>query len=289
MNSISFNLSGKIDKQTVEVLSIVKGIADSLGVRSFIVGAIARDLVLKYCYGTESTRRTEDIDFGVEVVDWNEFEKLTKALLETGKFFSTRQKHRFLFDRIFIDIVPFGQITDENLRLSWPPEHETIMSMVGFEEAYVNSLVLRLSSDPDLDIRVPSIPGLALLKMISWDDGERERDAEDLYFILRNYEGAGNTERLYGKEQEILIEESFDTEAAGVRLLGRDMAKIAEPETFKTLMRIVETGITEEGGFKLALSITRNIPLSRSDENKFERVLLLLGKLKQGLTEGKAT
>ena len=32
---------------------------------------------------------------------------------------------------------PFGPITDENKKISWPPEHEIIMSLVGFEEAYL--------------------------------------------------------------------------------------------------------------------------------------------------------
>ena len=64
MNNILFDLSGKIDRQTIDALAAVKKIADSLNIRFFIVGATARNIILKHCYGIESSRRTEDIDLG---------------------------------------------------------------------------------------------------------------------------------------------------------------------------------------------------------------------------------
>ena len=69
MSNILFDLSGKIDQQTVAALSAVKGIADSQGIPFFVVGASARDLILKHCYGIEPPRMTADIDLGVEVAD----------------------------------------------------------------------------------------------------------------------------------------------------------------------------------------------------------------------------
>ena len=56
-----------------------------------------------------------------------------------------------------IDILPFGPITDEDKKISWAPEHEIIMSMVGFEEAYECSITVRLSSDPVLDIKLSTM------------------------------------------------------------------------------------------------------------------------------------
>ena len=98
------------------------------------------------------------------------------------------------------------------------------MSMVGFEEAYEHSITFRLSSDPKLDIKLASLPGLAIMKLISWNEKypNRKRDADDLLFIMNRYEEAGNTERLYGEDLFLLQEEKFDTKLAGTRLLGRD-------------------------------------------------------------------
>lgn len=71
-----FDLSGKINPQTVAALSAVRGIADAQGISFFVVGASARDFILKHCYGIEPPRMTTDIDLGVEVANWEQFNKL---------------------------------------------------------------------------------------------------------------------------------------------------------------------------------------------------------------------
>ena len=86
MSRILFDLSGKIDHLTVAALSAVKSIADSNSSPFFVVGALARDFILKHCYGIEPRRRTGDIDLGVQVADWAHFHKFTEALKATGKF-----------------------------------------------------------------------------------------------------------------------------------------------------------------------------------------------------------
>jgi predicted nucleotidyltransferase len=109
MSRILFDLSGKIDHLTVAALSAVKSIADSCDSPFFVVGASARDFILKHCYGIEPSRLTTDIDLGVKVADWAHFHKLTDALKATGKFLpDERQKQRYHFESVLIDIVPFG-------------------------------------------------------------------------------------------------------------------------------------------------------------------------------------
>jgi len=242
MSNISFNLSGKIDQQTVDALSTVKEVVDSLHTPFFIVGASARDFILKHCYGIEPPRMTRDIDLGVELGSWAQFNQLTESLMATGKVTSSSERHRFRFDSVLIDIVPFGSITDENKRISWPPEHEIFMSMLGFKDAFEYSIIVRLSSDPLLDIKLPTLPGLALMKIISWKEAypERKKDAEDLMFIMHKYEEAGNLERLYREEHDLLEEESFDTRLASIKLLGKDMGKISHSDTLQTVRTILD-------------------------------------------------
>ena len=50
MKNISFDLSGKIDQQTVNALLAIKKEADTLNIPFFVVGAFARDIILKHCY-----------------------------------------------------------------------------------------------------------------------------------------------------------------------------------------------------------------------------------------------
>jgi predicted nucleotidyltransferase len=284
MSNISFDLSGKIDQQTIAVLSVVKKVADSLSIPFFIVGASARDIILKHCYGIEPPRMTRDIDLGVEVASWKQFSQLTESLLSSGKFSATSERHRLRFDSVFIDIVPFGAITDEKRRISWPPEHEIFMNMAGFKEAYEYSVRVRLSSAPELDIKLPTLPGLVLMKLISWKEGypERQRDAEDLLLIMQKYEETGNFERLYEKEQSLLEEEHFDTRHAGIRLLGRDMAMMADPYTLDTVRAIVSEETGQRSQYRLITDMIRG---ALGSNTEFDEILSQLEKLRQGLVE----
>jgi len=284
MSNILFDLSGKIDQQTVAVLSVVKKVADSLTIPFFVVGASARDIILIHCYGLQTPRMTKDIDLGVEVASWQQFNQLRESLLSTGKVSPTSKLHSLKFDSVLIDIVPFGAITDERRRISWPPEHEIIMSLVGFKEAYEYSLTVRLSSNPELDIQLPTLPGLALMKLISWKDGypERQRDAEDLLVIMQKYEKAGNFDRLYEKERSLLEEESFDTRYASIRLLGRDMAIMAEPFTLDTIRTILDAETGQLSQYRLVTDMIK----SRFDfDPEFDEILPLIEKLRQGLVD----
>jgi predicted nucleotidyltransferase len=285
MSSILFDLSEKIDQQTVAALFAVKGIADSQGIPFFVVGASARDFLLKHCYGIEPPRMTTDIDLGVKVADWEQFNKLTDALKTTGRFLPDKMQHqRYHFDSVLIDIVPFGPITDKNQRIAWPPEHEIFMSMVGFKEAYEYSITVRLSTTPELDIKLPTLPGLALMKIVSWREKypERRKDAEDLLLIMHKYEDAGNFDRLYDKEQDLLQEEEFNTRNAGIRLLGQDMAKIADAETLSVVEGILDNEIGEQSQYKLITDMIRG---SLSYEDRFDETLQQVEKLRKGLSE----
>jgi predicted nucleotidyltransferase len=284
MTSILFNLSGKIEKPIVDALYLLKRIADSLGIPFFVVGAFSRDLILKHGYCIEPRRKTGDIDLGVEVANWEQFEKLKESLIETGHFCLTPEKHRLRCGIVLVDILPFGPITDEDKKISWPPEHEIIMSVAGFEEAYKHSITVRVTSDPDLDLKLASLPGLAIMKLISWKEKypNRKRDAEDLLFIMNKYEEAGNTERLYGEDLSLLQEENFDTKVAGSRLLGRDMAKISDPRTVQILRGILDAETEELSQYKLATHMIREAGMA---ETKFDEILLQLEKLKQRIVE----
>jgi hypothetical protein len=51
MTNTSLDISGKIDEETVRALARVMAAADSMGISFFIIGALARDILLKLYYG----------------------------------------------------------------------------------------------------------------------------------------------------------------------------------------------------------------------------------------------
>ncbi len=106
MTSISHNLTGMIDEKTVKILSEIDAIARDLKLAFFIVGATARDILLQHAHGIRTTRATLDVDIGVFVTDWDQFQILKEALVNTEKFSLTRQAQRLCFeDELLRDII----------------------------------------------------------------------------------------------------------------------------------------------------------------------------------------
>jgi predicted nucleotidyltransferase len=286
MNNISIDISDKIDPERVAVLRSIKDVAEALNIPFFVVGAFAREVIFEYIHQIPSPRITEDIDIGVEVASWEEYQLLKTTLLEREILTETKTHHRFVANEssIIVDILPYGGITDETKRISWPPDHDMVMSMMGFEEAYRSALNVRLSNKPVLEIPLPSVPALAILKIISWADAypTRERDAQDLLFILENYDATGIEAQLYDAYVPLLTEEEYDTRLASVRLLGRDIAHLCAPDTTNTLTTILTRETDEEQGFKL---LTQMVKGTSFQGVKFEAALQLLKKLMQGMHE----
>ena len=86
MSNISLDLSNKLPVEQVNIIRHVVRAAESHHLRSFIVGAQARDLLLQYVYDLPVHRATNDIDFGIIVESWDEFTKLRDDLIIDKNF-----------------------------------------------------------------------------------------------------------------------------------------------------------------------------------------------------------
>jgi predicted nucleotidyltransferase len=172
-------------------------VTTELDIAFFVVGAFARDLILNTLYGIAVKRATEDIDCGIQVQSWEQFEQLKASLIETGHFNpDEKQQQRLKYrDQVKIDIVPFGAI-EENGVIVWPDE-ETVMITLGFDEAYKDTITVRLAED--VEISICSLAGLALMKLIAWNDRrfQYRKDAQDLGLLMMTYLDAGNNDRSF--------------------------------------------------------------------------------------------
>ena len=61
----------------------------------FVIGATARDLIVRQLVGIASSRRTRDLDLAIAIADWSAFNTITEALLTRGLMKDPRMKHRF--------------------------------------------------------------------------------------------------------------------------------------------------------------------------------------------------
>ncbi len=283
MTDISFNLSGKINQILVNILGSIQEATTARGIPFFVVGATARDLLIQHGHNIFVGRGTLDLDIGVEVAGWEEFQQLKDALIESEKFAPTKEPHRLTYGDYLVDIVPYGGVSTDSQQICWPPDHQVMMNIMGFQEAYDSGVTVRLSADPPLDVKVPTIPGMALMKLISWDDDypHRSKDAEDLLFFMVNYAEAGNVDRLFDEESKLLEQEGFDLTLAGIRLLGGDMAAMANKETGEAVAMILLQEVDERQRCRMITDMLRGSRIG----NRFDETMLKLKKLTGGFTE----
>ncbi len=77
-----------------------------------VVGASARDIFMHHVFDFKIKRATLDIDFGIELSDWDLFEDLKNNLLQAG-FSKSETPHKlFSPSGMRVDIIPFGQIEE---------------------------------------------------------------------------------------------------------------------------------------------------------------------------------
>ena len=93
-----------------------------------------------------------------------------------------------------------------------------------------------------LATRVPSIPALALLKLLTWWDrrARTTRDAIDLATMIDWYSSGTYVDHLYDEEMEVLARHDFDPALAGAWLLGSHMPGLLDNAGMGALLRIVE-------------------------------------------------
>ncbi len=243
MTSISLDISGKVEPHIVELLKTVSEVLAELEIPYVVVGAYARDLVLHYGYGADIQRATDDVDFAIEVPDWNAFSVIKDALIEKG-FGTTKRQHRLISSAdTVIDIVPFGSIEDEQANIAWPPSGEVKMNVLGFNEACDNAEWIKIQTKPELNIPVATPIGMSLLKIIAWTDRYsdlRKKDAKDIVYLLSTYEIIPEvTDTLY-KDTQIIETYDWDITQAAACLLGQRARKIAKENTVKVIESLVK-------------------------------------------------
>jgi len=170
-----------------------------------LVGATARDLLLYHVYGHTVTQATCDLDFAILVDSWERFANVKQLFLDAPGFTDKGRIMQRLFYKpdsesfeVIIDSIPFGKLESANRTIAWPPEAEIGMNVAAFSEVFTSSLVVEIK--PDLLIPLPSLAGLAILKLFAWLDRHEERDVQDIRKLLETYADAGNFDLLYEEE-----------------------------------------------------------------------------------------
>ncbi len=220
------DLSDKVELRWMSaILSDARDAAPDVDL--LVVGAMARDLLLHYGYGVPIARATTDIDFGLAVAGWKEFQQLRDSMLSSEHFTSGRPGNHRLVHRggIPLDLIPFGGVERADGTIMWP-EDDSVMGVLGYGEARATAVEIIL---PDKQsVAAVCLPMQAILKLMAWSERHTytpKKDASDLFLVLSNYLNDENTKRIYDVGAHLFDSDEFDYQVAGAWLAGYDAAE----------------------------------------------------------------
>lgn len=252
----------------------------------FLVGAVARIILLENVHGLRAGRATSDVDFAFALDHWEQFQEIKTTLLENPRFNASEKLAHRLFFRApglehpcKVDLIPFGGVETSPNIITWPPDMVIMMNVAGFSDAFAAAVSVEVS--PGVDIAVASLPGIAILKLFAWADRRQEnpKDALDLLTLLRSYHEAGNENRIYEDASALAALEAvdYDPEHAGAWLLGNDAATIASTATVAGLEALLN-GATKD---RLVEDMSRGM---KGRDDSLEHARRLLEQFTQGFT-----
>ncbi|NED44084.1 hypothetical protein G3I65_29585 [Amycolatopsis sp. SID8362] len=205
------DLSASADPEVLlaaKALARVDVAARTAGLDYLVVGATARTILSLGLVGRSPERATRDVDIAVEICTWDDFERLVGELDRHGD-----SVHSFLVEGVEVDVLPYGGIEREDRTILWPDDVR--MNVRGLSEAVASAETVVLPGG--LTVRVPSVPALALLKLLT------------PYLDL-----------LYEEKLELLGRHHYDPALAGAWLLGSQIPGLLDDEGKNALLRIVE-------------------------------------------------
>ena len=231
-----------LDAKSVALLEAVAKTAGELGIEWMVTGAAGRVLLLEGVYELPHGRATRDIDLGIMVANWDQYQALVNRLRQDDRFRpDPKQQQRLRFgDDGMLDLVPFGGIESSDRLIRWPPGNDFVMSVVGFREAHAGTVNVKLDG---LTVPVINPVGLVLLKLVAWSERHRtqpRKDAADLAYVLRHFSTILTEQVLFDEYFDAVEASGFDVDLAASWVLGREIAMLAETDARAFVLKLLE-------------------------------------------------
>ena len=247
MSVTLLELRRPLDPQFVALLSDLDSVLRVREIPYLLSGAMAREILLHYGFGCPPGRRTTDMDFGVTVRDWAAYGDLKNALVASGRFMEIPKKVQRLIHRnpktgaeTQVDLVPFGGVASADGSIAYPPDHDHVMRVLGYDEAL--RCAIHLQVEQFFTIPVASAVGQMILKMVAWEDRAsrtKGRDAVDMMELLRNYAATLSNEELYDTYPEAMELHEFQQDPAAAWILGKRVSEQVDDSLHSTLTHIL--------------------------------------------------
>lgn len=248
MTNTWLNLRKPLDPSVQDLLGDLDDLLRGLGIPYLMTGAMAREILLHHAHGCARGRRTTDVDFGVIVPTWKDYANLLDSLEASGHFQRDgKQLQRLLHENAktgvitAVDLVPFGAIASLDGVLSWPPEGDVVMRVLGYEQALKTAIQVRL--DEHHALPMVSAVGLAILKIVAWLDRGKQtggKDAIDFIELLMNHHYTLSDEELWDDYPEAMAIYEQQQELAAAWILGQQLRDEADEPLFEVIQGIFQ-------------------------------------------------
>lgn len=244
---------------------------------ALIIGAFARDFLFYHLNGITTGRATNDMDFSIKMISWNDFNDLVKKLEQKGFTQPMLPNHPEKFEdenNVELDIIPFGKISGKTKILTWPDN--TFWNTLGIQDALDNSWSLSLGKEQINFANPASVVLLKIFSITDRPDDRKQKDVRDINFILKNYLKIGNRKRLEkgGEKHHFLLESNGNLDSASARLIGYDIGKICRKETVSVLQQILLKETTSNSRCVICHEMQKYFNGSFSESRKIISVLL---------------
>lgn len=269
--------------EIAEMLSSLERGLQKFGIDFYLVGAVARDIWMSGIHKIAPRRVTRDIDFAVLINDHGTYEALKNYLIASEGFHPYKGDSFVLIwkDKTQVDLLPFGEMKDEDGKLTTGGLGLTSISLQGFSEIYEDVLP-EIELESKHRFKICTLQGIVLLKMIAWDDRPEARkdDIDDICDILNHFFDMCDNE-IYEHHSDLFGDEYKDRLHTAARVLGRQMKQIANrnEHLFSRIDRIFNDSLVAGEKSKMA------ILMSGYFENTVEENIGLLQQIKQGFSE----
>lgn len=183
-----------------DVFDLIDGVFREFGINFYLVGSNAIALQILKESTNKPPRGTKDIDFAIMVPTISKFEEVMEQFVSIGFVRARNAPNTLIFKNgaAVVDILPFGKIEEEftenfNQRI-------IDLHVLGYSEVLADSELIMIE---DLMVNVPPLPGMVILKLISFQDRpeERQNDLYDILYIIENF---------YSLHEDEILEKHFD-------------------------------------------------------------------------------
>lgn len=216
--------------QLSEMLSALERGLNKFDIDFYLVGAVARDLWMSAINDIPPSRITGDIDFAVFIDDKGTYDNLKMYLIEVEGFSPYKGNAFVLVWKGFIqvDLLPFGEIEDNNAGVTIEGSGLTSLNMPGFKEIYDDGLPV-VELEEIHKFKFCTLPGIVILKLVAWQDRPeiRRDDIKDVSNILKHFFDM-YAEEIFEHHNDLFGDNAFELHLIAARVMGREINKIAK-------------------------------------------------------------